>query len=114
MLSVIILAKNEEKLIKKTIQSVVFADEILVIDDESTDATSEIAKKSGALVLSHASNGNFAQQRNFSMEKAHGDWLLFIDADEQVTPELAKEIQEVVQSSAHEVYYLRRLDFFLA
>ncbi len=120
MISVIVLAKNEEKNLPGCLESIrQLADEILVIDDNSTDKTTEIAKKFGAKVFTHPLNNNFAQQHNFGLEKAKGQWVLFVDADERVSPELIKEIKEKIKSCSianglpkFDGFYLKRQDFF--
>ena len=88
-LSIIILTHNEQHNIANCIQSANFADEILVIDDNSDDQTVDIAKQNGAKVISHALNDDFAAQRNFALSSATHDWVLFLDADERITPPLA-------------------------
>jgi len=93
MVSAIILTKNEEKNIIECLQSLSWCDEKIVIDDESQDQTAKLAEKSGAKVYIHKLS-NFSDQRNFALEKAKGEWLLFIDADERVSPELWYEIME--------------------
>ncbi|OGK21640.1 hypothetical protein A3C23_02590 [Candidatus Roizmanbacteria bacterium RIFCSPHIGHO2_02_FULL_37_13b] len=98
MLSVIILAKNENESIKKTIESVSFADETLIIDDDSTDNTVKIAKEMGVRVIAHPLNNDFSKQRNFADIQAKGDWILHIDADEVITNALKEEIQEIVKT----------------
>lgn len=109
-ITAIILAKNEEKSIRKAIDSVSFCDEILVIDDGSTDATVLAAQNSGASVISHALNRDFAQQRNWAMEQSKNEWILFLDADELVSKELKSElVSGGFQSSC---YHIPRRDFF--
>lgn len=110
-ISAIILAKNEEKNISECIKCLSFCDEIIVIDDDSTDKTAEIAQKHKAKVISRPLKGNFSQQRNFSMTKAKYDWVFFVDADERVSPILQKEIIEKIKKPVADAYYLRRLDF---
>src|SRR3990167_10188640 len=95
-LSVIVLTKNEEHMIADCLKCVSFADEVVVIDDMSTDKTAQTARKSGAKVFERKLN-NFASQRNFGLSKASGDWVLFIDADERVPDELFKEIYEAIR-----------------
>lgn len=90
-LSVIILAHNEEDNIKKCLETVSFTDEIILIDDYSTDKTVEIAKKYGAKIYKRKLD-DFASQRNYGLAKATGEWVLFVDADERVTDELKSEI----------------------
>ncbi len=95
-LSAIIIAKNEESRIAKCLSHLTWVDEVIVVDNGSTDATREVAKKQGATVISVADTHDFAKLRTIGKEKAHGEWLLYVDADEVVTQELAGEIREVV------------------
>lgn len=111
-LTVIILAKNEESHIHDCIQSALFADEILLIDDYSTDNTVSIAQSLGARIVQHALNGNWAQQRQFALTQAQSDWVLFLDADERITPELATEIQTTLNSEDLYAYLLPRKNVF--
>lgn len=103
-ISAVILTKNEEGNIDECIQGLAFCEEIIVIDDNSTDKTVEIAKELGAKVFQRNLNGNFAAQRNFGIEKATNKWVLFIDADERVSTELKDEIEREI--SALNNYYL--------
>jgi glycosyltransferase involved in cell wall biosynthesis len=112
-LSCVILTKNEEKVIKKCIKSVDFCDETIVIDDSSTDKTVEIGKELGAKVYKRGLENNYAKQRNFALKKAKGKWVLFVDADEIVPPELKSEIVNVINAPATNYlgYKIRRKDF---
>lgn len=112
MISVVVLTKNEEHNIERCLKSVSFAEEIIIIDDFSEDKTIEIARKFKAQIVQNNLNNDFAQQRNFGMQKAQGDWILCIDADEEVSPELAKEIQIATQNNEIAAYFIRRKDFF--
>jgi glycosyltransferase involved in cell wall biosynthesis len=87
-----LITRNEADNIARAIQSVSFADEILVVDSGSTDATAEIAGRLGARVLAHSWEG-FAAQKNYATEQATHDWILSLDADEELTA----EAQEVVK-----------------
>ncbi len=113
-ITAVILTRNEEKNLKRTIDSVLFCDEIVVIDDYSTDNTNVIAKKLGAKVYQRKLQGDFASQRNFGMTKAQGDWILFVDADEVISKELAGEIKSEIRNPKSEIqaYYIKRRDFF--
>lgn len=112
-LSVVILAKNEEKNIQRAIQSVKFADEVIILDDNSQDGTLQIAKENGAVVYTRELNEDFAEQRNYGISKSTHDWILFIDADEELTNELQDEIKAVVQGNPHFlVYSIKRRDFW--
>ena len=110
-LSIIILAKNCASSLARTLASARFADEVLVIDDFSTDTTADVARSSGARVLQHALNGDFAAQRRFGVEAAASDWILFLDSDEVVTPELQTQIHDAIRRPPAS-YYLRRLNCF--
>lgn len=91
LLSVVIIAKNEERRIGDCIRSVPFAKEVIVIDDDSTDQTEALARSFGARVIQRTMDIE-GRQRNFSFDQATQPWILTIDADERVTPELAEEI----------------------
>jgi len=112
MISAVVLTKNEEKNLQECLESVKWVDEIIVIDDNSTDKTVEIAKSLKAKVFSHPLNNNFAEQRNFGLERAKGEWVLFVDADERVSPELAAEIKKEIKNTKVDGFYLKRQDFF--
>ncbi len=95
-LSICIITKNEEKDLPRCLESVKdLADEIIVVDDGSTDHTKEIAKKYGAKIFEKKLD-SFAEQKNFAVEKAGGDWIFSIDADEECTKELTEEIKKVI------------------
>lgn len=91
-LSTVILAKNEEGNIKECLESVKFSDEIIVLDDYSTDRTIDIAKNFNAKIAQRSLNGDFSAQRNYGLKLAKGEWVLFLDADERVSRELKDEI----------------------
>ncbi len=110
--SVLILAKNEEKNIGECIESCSFADEVIVIDDGSTDKTQEIAKALGARVIQHSMNGDWGGQQTFAIQQAKNPWIFFIDADERCTPELCKEIKEKVIKGDKYGYWVRRINHF--
>ncbi|MDO8610670.1 MAG: glycosyltransferase family 2 protein [bacterium] len=112
-LTVVILTRNEEKRIKNTIKSLAFCNEIIVVDDESTDKTCDIAKKGKALIFIRPLKNDFANQRNFALEKASNEWVLFIDADEEVSKELQKEIVDSIQKTEASSYALKRRDFWM-
>lgn len=115
MISAIIIAKNEEDNLEKCIKSVKWCDEIIVIDDNSTDKTSDIAKKYNATVFLRPLNNNFSNQRNFAISKAKNDWILFVDADEVVSDALAYEISNAIQLRDQNLkffngFYIKRTD----
>lgn len=103
-LSAIVLTRNEESNIAECLVSLSWADELLVVDSGSTDRTTALAEKHGARVVTHTFK-DFADQRNFAMSQAKGDWVLFIDADERVTSELAEEMAGILRGPAPLVVY---------
>lgn len=112
-LSVLILAKNEEKNIADCIKSVSFADEIIVIDDYSSDNTAKISEQLGAKVVLHALNGDWGAQQTYAIEQAENPWIFFIDADERVSISLAKKVQNIVKEDDRRFAYLNaRLNYF--
>jgi hypothetical protein len=94
-LTACVIACDEEERLPACLASLRFCDEVVVVDSGSRDATLEIARAAGARVVENAWPG-FAAQRNFALDRAGGDWVLEIDADERVTPELAEEIQALL------------------
>lgn len=94
--SVIIIAKNEEERIADCLDSVSFCDEIIVVDNASEDRTSQIAERMGAKITKTDSQ-DFSELRNLGLKKAMGDWVFYVDADEGVSKELAKSIENVVR-----------------
>lgn len=112
MISAVVLTKNEEKNIEKCLENLSWCDEIIVVDDDSQDKTVDIARKKGAKVYIHRLEHDFAAQRNFGLEKAKNDWVLFIDADERVSQALWYEIMARLNTpfSPYVGYYLKRED----
>lgn len=110
MLSVVIITKNEENNIVDCIQSVTFASEIIVVDDNSDDATVDLARKHGAQVVSYIGDDDFSKKRNVGLQKTKGKWVLFIDADERVSSALKEEIQRVITQDRYDGFFLRRQD----
>lgn len=112
-LSVLILAKNEEKNIADCIKSIQFADEIIVIDDFSTDKTAVISRDLGAKVVRHALDGNWGGQQTFAIQQASHEWIYFIDADERVSRRLADKIKQIVEQDDRRYAYCNaRLNYF--
>jgi glycosyltransferase involved in cell wall biosynthesis len=114
-LSAVVVAQNEEKNIERCLRSLRFADEIIVVDAYSEDRTAEIARALGARVLSRAWDG-FAPQKQFAIEQTEGDWILLVDADEEASGELAREIRSVVDgdpAAPAAGYRVRRENFFM-
>ncbi|MGC4082195.1 MAG: glycosyltransferase family 2 protein [Vicinamibacterales bacterium] len=113
-LSVTIITKDEEADIAAAIDSVAWADEILVVDSLSTDRTTEIARgmRAPVVVIEREWPGYIAQ-KNFAADQAAHDWILSLDADERVTPELAAAIRQVLQAPAAAAYRMPRVTWHL-
>ena len=109
-LAVIILTHNEERHIEACIRSASFADEILVIDDDSTDHTTELARAADARVISHPLAGDFAGQRNFALTQTDADWVFYVDADERVQPETEAELRRIMAEDERAVYEIKRIN----
>jgi glycosyltransferase involved in cell wall biosynthesis len=110
-LSAIIITKNEAANIGACLDSVAFCDERIVVDSDSTDGTLLIAREKGARIATHGWKG-FGPQKNYALSLAHGDWVLSIDADERVTPELAQEILQAIGEGGADGYELSRRSSF--
>jgi len=116
MISAVVIAKNEEKNIESCLESVKWCDEVIVIDDNSTDKTLEIAKNCNAKIYTHSLNNNFSSQRNYGLSKAKNEWVFFVDADEVVPDALAYEISNAIYSTDQNLrpyngFYIKRTDF---
>jgi glycosyltransferase involved in cell wall biosynthesis len=107
-ISLCMIVKNEEKNLRRCLQSVMNAvDEIIIVDTGSTDKTCEIARQFGALVEHFEWNGSFSDARNQSLAKARGEWILFLDADEELAPESTAVLHRLVEDSSISGYSLR-------
>lgn len=109
-ITAIILARNEEAMIQNCLRTLNWCDEWLVIDDSSTDDTARKAESLGARVVEF-SHSSFARKRNEALKHATGDWLFYLDADERVTPTLAKEILVNIETGTAEAFRCRRENF---
>lgn len=112
-LSVLIITFNEERYIKSLLEDIDFADEIIVVDSYSTDSTIEIVKTFSNVVLIEKKFVDYTSQRNFAIDQAKNNWILFIDADERLTPELKSEITATIQNkNAVNAYLVYRIFMF--
>jgi glycosyltransferase involved in cell wall biosynthesis len=112
-LSIAIITLNEAANLPRTLRSVCGLGEIVVVDSGSTDATVEIARQAGARVFAEPWKG-FGAQKNSAIQKAAGEWILSLDADEEVSPELAKEIAGLLSGEPpFAAYRIPRLNHFL-
>jgi glycosyltransferase involved in cell wall biosynthesis len=114
-LSVILITRNEEKNIRSCLEGVQWADEIVVIDQSSTDKTVDISKEYADRVFVVEAKGYCEPDRMVAISKARGEWILYIDADERVSPELKEEILMTISSRkrSHNCYYVPRKNYFL-
>jgi glycosyltransferase involved in cell wall biosynthesis len=103
---------NEAGQIREVLESIEWADEIIIVDSFSTDDTVEIARKYGARVISQKFSG-FGSLRNAALDAASNDWIFSIDADERCTPELAREIRRESRSPRFDAYHIPRKSHFM-
>lgn len=104
----IVITRNEERNIGECLRSLAWCDERIVLDSKSTDATERIARGNGARFESREFT-NFAEQRNAALALSRSDWVLFLDADERVSPKLAREIRRTIESNpVHAAYWIPR------
>jgi glycosyltransferase involved in cell wall biosynthesis len=112
-LSIAMIARNEEANLPRTLESVRWADEIVIVDSGSTDRTPEIAASFGARHFFNRDFRGFAPQKDLAIDSCTSDWIYLLDADEVVTPELAMEIQETIRNPKFDAYWQPRLNLFL-
>ena len=112
-LSALIITYNEEHNIASVIENLDIADEIIVVDSFSTDETTKIAATYNKVTVVQHPFENYATQRNYAISLAKNSWILFLDADERLTPELKEEIVETIQlKEAYSAYYFYRTFMF--
>ena len=113
LLSVAIVTFNEEENLARTLASVAWADQIIIVDSGSADRTVEIAHSFNATVLERPWPG-FAEQKNFALSQCTSDWILTLDADEELTAELQQQIRQTLSTDpAADAFYLKRRNLFL-
>jgi glycosyltransferase involved in cell wall biosynthesis len=114
-ISVIVAVRNEARNLPRCLESLREVGEVFVVDSQSTDATVEIARSFGAQVAQFHYRGGWPKKRQWAMESlplAH-DWILLLDADESLTPELAQEIALAIRDPRHDGYYIALRIYFL-
>lgn len=113
--SVLIPAKNEEKNLEACLASVAAADEVFVVDSQSTDRTGEIATAHGARVVQFHYDGTWPKKKNWALENLpfRNEWVLIVDGDERITPASWREIETEIASGRHDGYYINRRVLFL-
>src|SRR5438093_8429885 len=114
-LSVLVPVKNEAANLRDCLAGVSFAEEIVVVDSASTDATQAIAEESGARVVQFGWNGKFPRKKNWALENVRWqhEWVLIVDADERITSELEREIRRAIRRTDVDGFYLNRRFWFL-
>ena len=111
-ITIVIAARDEAGTIRACIESVSWADEILVVEDGSADETAKVAELAGAQVIGN-SFVTIGLQRNAAIERAKSEWILVIDADERASPALAEEVSNVITAPRFDAYRVPRRNFFL-
>ncbi|MDZ7959849.1 MAG: glycosyltransferase family 2 protein [Aulosira sp. DedQUE10] len=113
--SVLIPAKNEQANLPACLTSLQMADEVFVVDSQSTDNSVAIAESFGASIVQFKFNGSWPKKKNWSLDNLpfRNEWVLIVDCDERITPELWAEIAQVIQDEEYAGYYLNRRVFFL-
>ncbi len=110
-LSAVVITKDEENNIEECLSSLRWADEVVVVDSRSRDRTVELAERLSAKVFVYGSE-QFYESKNYGIEQASGRWILSIDADERVTPELQAEIRRVINTSqSKEGFFIPRKNY---
>lgn len=113
-LSVVIIVKNEEEMIGDCLESIRWAEEIVLLDGGSTDKTLKIAKNySVRIVNQKVKDMDYAAWRNQGLEEAQGEWILYLDVDERITPLLKEEIQQTIDNRQQTAYAIPRRNFLL-
>ncbi|UIO42436.1 glycosyltransferase [Brevibacillus brevis] len=111
-ISLCMIVKNEEECLHKCMESVKdLVDEMIIVDTGSTDNTVEICKSFGAVVHSYEWQDNFAEARNFGLEKATGDWILWMDADEEMNKEDSKNLKELLRGQEDSLFYIHLINY---
>lgn len=110
----IIIAKNEEQVIEECIESISFCDEIIVVDNHSSDKTVSTARKKGVTIV-NSNADSFSELRNEGLRHATNEWVLYIDADERVSETLKEEIQKTIikKTGEYSAYTILRKNFYL-
>lgn len=109
----IIIAKNEEENIKDCIESLNFCKKVIVIDNDSTDDTVKLATAAGAEVIHHTGK-DFAELRNIGLKKVTSEYVLYVDADERVSTELKKSLEELLseENSHYDAFVIKRKNYY--
>lgn len=112
-ISVAMIARNEEANLPRTLESVRWADEIVIVDSGSSDRTPDIARSFGGKHIFNREFRGHPEQKNVAIDRCTSDWILLLDADEVVSPELGEEIKRVLTQPQYAAYWIPRLNLFL-
>ena len=115
MISAVILTKNEKESILECLKTLEFCDEIIIVDDYSTDQTVEFVKKLNnpkIRIIPHSHGDDFSEKRNYGLSKTKGDWVFFVDADERVSLALIFEVSNITRlgEESFNGFYIKRID----
>ena len=111
MITAVVLTKDEAINIQRCLNSLKWCDEIIIIDDNSEDGTIQLAKRLITRYVNRSLCNNFSSQRNFGLKEARNKWVFFVDADEEVSTELANEIQQAIKNIEFKGFRLHRHDY---
>lgn len=113
--SVLVPVKNEAENLRRCLPALAWADEVFVVDSQSTDETSEVATEHGAVVVQFQFNGSYPKKKNWALDNIpfRNEWVLIVDADEVVVPELAEEVARRTAADEADGFYLNMKYFFL-
>ena len=111
-LSAVLITRNAAAVLEPCLDSLAFADEVVIVDSSSTDGTADVATRKGARVVQKEWLG-FGRQKQFAVEQASHDWVLCLDADERVSPRLAQSIEQALAAPVSPVYRMPRRNRFL-
>jgi len=112
MVSAVVLTRNEEENLGGCLEKLKWCDDVLVIDDFSSDKTVDVAAEFGARVISRNLDSDFSQQRNFALDEIKTKWVLYVDADEMVSYDLRQEILKSVTDISFKAFEIKRVDYF--
>lgn len=113
MLTICILTKNSQDELSKLLPTLQFANQVVIIDDFSSDNTESIARAHKCNYYKRALDNDFSAQRNYGLKMSRDGWVLFIDPDEQISDELSQEIQKSIEGTAYDGFFIKREDLFL-
>ncbi len=111
-LTIVLLTKNAEATLEQTLKSTSFAQEVIALDDHSTDRTLELLRQYSARIV-ESSQSNFAEKRTFALSLVQTDWVFYVDSDEEVTAELKAAIHTIVEKNIPGAYQIKRRNIFL-